>query len=118
MDHVCIRIFLFDMNTIGCKMQCSWAGIPRDLFVLSLSLLSLHTAALSVSPFSLCFIFLYMVAAQADSQDDHDFCIGNLPEGLNVSATNGPPTGLSELDHLSLKQDVDQFGLAGKIWQR
>lgn len=59
-----------------------------------------------------------MVAAQADSQDDYDFCIGNLPEGLNVSATNEPPTGLGELDYLSLKQDVDQFGLAGKIWQR
>lgn len=59
-----------------------------------------------------------MVAVQADSQDDLDFSIGNLPEGLNVSATTAPPTGLGELDHLSLKQDVDQFGLAGKIWQR
>ncbi|CDH57876.1 hypothetical protein RO3G_06050 [Lichtheimia corymbifera JMRC:FSU:9682] len=58
-----------------------------------------------------------MVAAQADSQDDLDFSIGNLPEGLNVSATTAPPTGLGDLDHLSLKQDVDQFGLAGKIWQ-
>ncbi|KAI7860295.1 putative methyltransferase-domain-containing protein [Circinella umbellata] len=52
------------------------------------------------------------------SKDDHDFLIGNRPEGLNVVATQGPPSAWkNQLSHLSLKQNVKEFGLAGKIWQ-
>lgn len=40
-----------------------------------------------------------------------------MPEGLNVSASLGGPDHL-KTSSLSLKQDVEQFGLAGKIWQR
>lgn len=54
------------------------------------------------------------------SQDDRDFEIGNLPEGLNVTESRGAPSHLkiAASDDLSLKQDIGQFGLAGKIWQR
>ncbi|KAI9249652.1 putative methyltransferase-domain-containing protein [Sporodiniella umbellata] len=48
--------------------------------------------------------------------DNKDFEIGNRPEGLNVSASSGAPKHLNT-SSLELKQDVDQFGLAGKIWQ-
>lgn len=51
------------------------------------------------------------------SQDDRDFKVGNMPEGLNVAASLGAPNHLNT-SSLSLKQDVEQFGLAGKIWQR
>jgi hypothetical protein len=51
------------------------------------------------------------------SQDDRDFQIGNLPEGLNVTASEGAPSYL-KTSSLELKQDISQFGLAGKIWQR
>lgn len=51
------------------------------------------------------------------SQDDRDFHIGNLPEGLNVIASEGAPSYLKTRS-LELKQDINQFGLAGKIWQR
>ncbi|KAI9269147.1 putative methyltransferase-domain-containing protein [Phascolomyces articulosus] len=51
-------------------------------------------------------------------KDDHDFLIGNRPEGLNVIASDGPPIAWkNQLSHLTLKQDVEKFGLAGKIWQ-
>ncbi|KAI7889878.1 putative methyltransferase-domain-containing protein [Mucor mucedo] len=50
------------------------------------------------------------------SQDDRDFKLGNMPEGLNVAASLGAPEHLNT-SSLSLKQDVEQFGLAGKIWQ-
>lgn len=49
---------------------------------------------------------------------DRDFVLGNLPEGLNVTASAGPPAACIGLNDLDLKQDVDQFGLAGKIWHR
>ncbi|KAI8143458.1 putative methyltransferase-domain-containing protein [Fennellomyces sp. T-0311] len=58
-----------------------------------------------------------MLAASEGSKDDRDFLIGNRPEGLNVEASVGPPSAWNQLSHLSLKQDVEQFGLAGKIWQ-
>ena len=60
-----------------------------------------------------------MAPAMSDcTRDDHDFLIGNRPEGLNVVASQGPPSAWKgQLSHLSLKQDVEQFGLAGKIWQ-
>lgn len=48
---------------------------------------------------------------------DRDFEIGNLPEGLNVTASEGAP-GYLNTSSLELKQDIGQFGLAGKIWQR
>lgn len=48
-------------------------------------------------------------------QDDTDFRIGNLPEGLNVTIDSPPVGHAPELD---LKQDIARFGLAGKIWQR
>jgi hypothetical protein len=48
---------------------------------------------------------------------DRDFEIGNLPEGLNVAPSSGAPKHLNTVS-LDLKQDVNQFGLAGKIWQR
>lgn len=48
---------------------------------------------------------------------DRDFEIGNLPEGLNVTASEGAP-GYLKTSSLELKQDIGQFGLAGKIWQR
>ncbi|CAO3686494.1 unnamed protein product [Rhizopus stolonifer] len=48
--------------------------------------------------------------------EDRDFEIGNRPEGLNVTASSGAPKHLNT-SSLELKQDVDQFGLAGKIWQ-
>ncbi|KAL9543426.1 hypothetical protein MBANPS3_008129 [Mucor bainieri] len=47
---------------------------------------------------------------------DRDFEIGNLPEGLNVTASEGAPDYL-KTSSLELKQDIGQFGLAGKIWQ-
>ncbi|CAO3632581.1 unnamed protein product [Mucor fragilis] len=47
---------------------------------------------------------------------DRDFEIGNLPEGLNVTASEGAP-GYLKTSSLELKQDIGQFGLAGKIWQ-
>ncbi|CAO0789443.1 unnamed protein product [Mucor circinelloides] len=47
---------------------------------------------------------------------DRDFEIGNLPEGLNVTASEGAP-GYLNTSSLELKQDIGQFGLAGKIWQ-
>ncbi|KAI9490408.1 putative methyltransferase-domain-containing protein [Zychaea mexicana] len=51
------------------------------------------------------------------SKDEYDFLVGNCPEGLNVVASEGPPSAWKNtLSHLSLKQDVEQFGLAGKIW--
>lgn len=46
-----------------------------------------------------------------------DFEIGNLPEGLNVCISEGAPKHLNTYS-LELKQDIDKFGLAGKIWQR
>ncbi|KAI9478054.1 MAG: putative methyltransferase-domain-containing protein [Benjaminiella poitrasii] len=49
-------------------------------------------------------------------QDDRDFEIGNLPEGLNVTESTGAPSHL-HTQSLELKQDIGQFGLAGKIWQ-
>jgi hypothetical protein len=53
------------------------------------------------------------------SQEDRDFEIGNLPEGLNVTESLGAPTHLNiGSSSLFLKQDIGQFGLAGKIWQR
>lgn len=50
-------------------------------------------------------------------QKDRDFEIGNLPEGLNITASEGVPDYLNT-SFLGLKQDIGQFGLAGKIWQR
>ncbi|KAG2234148.1 hypothetical protein INT48_002311 [Thamnidium elegans] len=51
------------------------------------------------------------------SQDDRDFNLGNRPEGLNVIASEGAPSYL-KTSSISLKQDIDTFGLAGKIWHR
>jgi hypothetical protein len=51
------------------------------------------------------------------SQDDIDFELGNRPEGLSVTESLGAPSHL-KTSSLFLKQDIDQFGLAGKIWQR
>jgi hypothetical protein len=52
--------------------------------------------------------------------EDEAFRIGNLPDGLNVTASDGPPSAFkgSSQEQLVLHQDVDQFGLAGKIWHR
>ncbi|KAI8381245.1 putative methyltransferase-domain-containing protein [Radiomyces spectabilis] len=51
----------------------------------------------------------------ADERDE--FRVGNLPQGLNVSASNGPPEALRSFSsNLALRQDVNTFGLAGKIW--
>ncbi|KAI8375561.1 cyclic nucleotide-binding-like protein [Blakeslea trispora] len=47
---------------------------------------------------------------------ERDFEIGNLPEGLNVTESLGAPSHLNTTS-LELKQDIGQFGLAGKIWQ-
>ncbi|RCI06799.1 hypothetical protein CU098_012303 [Rhizopus stolonifer] len=47
---------------------------------------------------------------------DRDFEIGNLPEGLNVTESLGAPSHLKTTS-LDLKQNINQFGLAGKIWQ-
>ncbi|KAI8984765.1 putative methyltransferase-domain-containing protein [Mycotypha africana] len=49
-------------------------------------------------------------------EDELDFEIGNLPEGLNVSESSGAPEHL-QTNSLELKQDIGKFGLAGKIWQ-
>ncbi|ORX63004.1 hypothetical protein DM01DRAFT_1379570 [Hesseltinella vesiculosa] len=49
--------------------------------------------------------------------DDHDFVVGNRPQGLNVQASHGPPAGISVGHAMSLKQDVVQLGLAGKVWE-
>lgn len=48
------------------------------------------------------------------------FRIGNLPEGLNVTASDGPPSAFKRTgqNELTLTQDISQFGLAGKIWHR
>ncbi|KAI8637318.1 putative methyltransferase-domain-containing protein [Parasitella parasitica] len=54
--------------------------------------------------------------SQHENQNDRDFKIGNFPEWLNVTASEGAPAYLDTCS-LELKQDVDQFGLAGKIWQ-
>lgn len=51
------------------------------------------------------------------NKDEIDFKIGNLPEGLNVTVSEGAPDYL-KTSSLELKQDIGQFGLAGKIWQR
>ncbi|KAI8337482.1 putative methyltransferase-domain-containing protein [Chlamydoabsidia padenii] len=48
---------------------------------------------------------------------DKDFVIGNKPMDLNVEASQGPPTGIHVSNVLSLRQDIDNLGLAGKIWQ-
>ncbi|KAG2197685.1 hypothetical protein INT46_008340 [Mucor plumbeus] len=53
---------------------------------------------------------------QQQHKRDRDFEIGNLPEGLNVTASEGAPGHLNT-SSLELKQDIGQFGLAGKIWQ-
>ncbi|KAG0800290.1 hypothetical protein G6F22_002380 [Rhizopus arrhizus] len=53
---------------------------------------------------------------ELDQTIDRDFEIGNLPEGLNVAPSSGAPKHLNTVS-LDLKQDVNQFGLAGKIWQ-
>ncbi|KAJ2964297.1 hypothetical protein NQZ79_g851 [Umbelopsis isabellina] len=52
--------------------------------------------------------------------EDEAFRIGNLPDDLNVKASDGPPAAFkgSGQEELVLHQDVDQFGLAGKIWHR
>ncbi|KAG2188919.1 hypothetical protein INT44_004061 [Umbelopsis vinacea] len=52
------------------------------------------------------------------SQDHDAFRIGNLPEGLNVTVSDGPPNAFKnkKRDELQLTQDISQFGLAGKIW--
>ncbi|KAH8556341.1 putative methyltransferase-domain-containing protein [Umbelopsis sp. PMI_123] len=52
------------------------------------------------------------------SQDNDAFRIGNLPEGLNVTASDGPPIAFKSArqNELHLTQDISQFGLAGKIW--
>ncbi|KAI7867568.1 putative methyltransferase-domain-containing protein [Spinellus fusiger] len=48
------------------------------------------------------------------------FITANLPADLDIEASQGFPTTLGLLSHgltsLSLHQDIDQFGLAGKIW--
>ncbi|GAA5812937.1 hypothetical protein MFLAVUS_006398 [Mucor flavus] len=49
------------------------------------------------------------------TQDDRDFKLGNRPEGLCVIASEGAPSYL-KTSSISLKQDIDTFGLAGKIW--
>lgn len=51
------------------------------------------------------------------SQDDRDFIRGNRPEGLDVKISEGGPSHL-KINSVLLKQDIDTFGLAGKIWQR
>ncbi|KAI8890940.1 hypothetical protein K501DRAFT_328108 [Backusella circina FSU 941] len=51
------------------------------------------------------------------SQDDKDFVIGNLPQDLDITISQGPPSHLNITTNLDLKQDIGQFGLAGKIWQ-
>jgi hypothetical protein len=53
-----------------------------------------------------------------ESQDEKDFILGNLPQDLDISISQGPPSHLKTTTCLDLKQDVNQFGLAGKIWQR
>ncbi|ORZ18971.1 putative methyltransferase-domain-containing protein [Absidia repens] len=53
----------------------------------------------------------------ADGVHDKDFIIGNMPTGLNVEASKGPPEGIQISNVLSLRQDIDNLGLAGKIWQ-
>ncbi|KAI9357784.1 putative methyltransferase-domain-containing protein [Pilaira anomala] len=50
------------------------------------------------------------------SQDDRDFIRGNRPEGLDVKISEGGPSHL-KINSFLLKQDIDTFGLAGKIWQ-
>ncbi|GAB5591534.1 hypothetical protein Unana1_06434 [Umbelopsis nana] len=51
------------------------------------------------------------------SQDHDAFRIGNLPDGLNVTASDGPPSAFKGAGHeLQLTQNIGQFGLAGKIW--
>ncbi|KAI7899092.1 cyclic nucleotide-binding-like protein [Cokeromyces recurvatus] len=50
------------------------------------------------------------------SQDDRDFEIGNLPEGLNVTESTGAPSHL-HTNSLDLKQDIEQFGLAEKAYR-
>ncbi|KAI8976196.1 cyclic nucleotide-binding-like protein [Pilobolus umbonatus] len=50
-------------------------------------------------------------------KEDECFRIGNLPSDLNVSASEGAP-GYLKMSSLALKQDIGQFGLAGKIWHR
>jgi hypothetical protein len=57
------------------------------------------------------------IKQQQQHKRDRDFEIGNLPEGLNVTASEGAPGHLNT-SSLELKQDIGQFGLAGKIWQR
>ncbi|CEP12375.1 hypothetical protein [Parasitella parasitica] len=54
--------------------------------------------------------------SQHQNQNNRDFEIGNLPNGLNVTESEGAPAYL-DTSSLGLKQDVDKFGLAGKIWQ-
>ncbi|KAG2182390.1 hypothetical protein INT43_007320 [Umbelopsis isabellina] len=49
---------------------------------------------------------------------DEAFRIGNLPDDLNVTVSVGPPSAFkgSGQEELVVHQDVDQYGLAGKIW--
>ncbi|CAO3598055.1 unnamed protein product [Absidia cylindrospora] len=54
---------------------------------------------------------------KVDGVHDKDFIIGNMPTGLNVEASKGPPEGIQISNVLSLRQDIDNLGLAGKIWQ-
>lgn len=63
------------------------------------------------------FFFYFLFFFGLEMSKDRDFEIGNLPEGLNVAPSSGAPKHLNTVS-LDLKQDVNQFGLAGKIWQR
>ncbi|KAF7726845.1 hypothetical protein EC973_008352 [Apophysomyces ossiformis] len=52
-------------------------------------------------------------------QEYNEFLLGNAPEGLNVKESQGREGMVylsSTAECLELRQDVHQFGLAGKIW--
>ncbi|KAI8098806.1 putative methyltransferase-domain-containing protein [Halteromyces radiatus] len=51
-----------------------------------------------------------------DNVQDKDFILGNKPIGINVEASSGPPSGIKVSNVLSLRQDIANMGLAGKIW--
>ncbi|KAI9013842.1 putative methyltransferase-domain-containing protein [Phycomyces nitens] len=59
-----------------------------------------------------------MISIKSRQERDEMFITANLPLGLNVTESDGCPERLrsSITQDLALHQNVDEFGLAGKIW--
>lgn len=47
--------------------------------------------------------------------ESDEFILGNVPKGLNIEVSNGPPSYMKGTDAIDLNQDL-KYGLAGKIW--